>query len=118
MFGTALDDFIDKLEGVTRPMELVPSDSLKYSVQLSLKRFFREVSTVKGAALQGGLSLKTPELCAAYLTAIFGKMAADLADHPLMVMREAYFRLRVIQPKVSFAAEKTPQRKLIILLAL
>ena len=111
VFGTALDNFIDKLEGVTRPMELVPSDFLKYSVQLSLKRFFREVSTVKGAALQGGLSLKTPELCAVYLTAIFGKMAADLADHPLMVMREAYFRLRVIQPKVSFAAEKTPQKK-------
>ena len=90
VFGTALDEFIDKLEGVCRPMELVPADFLKYSVQLSLKRFFREVSTVRGPALQAGLSLKTPELCASHLAAIFGKLATDLADHPWMVMREAY----------------------------
>ena len=103
VFGTALDDFIDKLEGVSRPMDLVPSDFLKYSVELSLKRFFREVSTVRGPALLGGLSLRIPELCASYLTTIFGKMAADLANHPLMVMREAYFRLRVFRPLVSFS---------------
>ena len=111
VFGTALDDFIDKLEGVSRPMELVPSDFLKYCVELSLKRFFREVSTVRGPALLGGLSLRTPELCASYLTTIFGKMAADLANHPLMVMREAYFRLRVVRPLVSFSVEKTPTKK-------
>ena len=50
-FGTSLDDFIDKLEGVYRPIELVPAYFLKYSVQLSLKRFFREDSTVRGLAL-------------------------------------------------------------------
>ena len=105
VFGTA------KLEGVSRPMELVPSDFLKYSVELSLKRFFREVSTVRGPALLGGLSLKTPELCASYLTAIFGKTAADLANHSLMVMREVYFRLRVVRPLVSFSVEKTPTKK-------
>ena len=76
-----------------------------------LKRFFREVSTVRGPALLGGLSLKTPELCASYLTAIFGKTAADLANHSLMVMREAYFRLRIVRPLVSFSVEKTPTKK-------
>ena len=60
VFGKALDSFIDKLEGVCRPMELVPSDFLKHSIELSLRRFFREVSTVKGSALPADLSLKTP----------------------------------------------------------
>ena len=81
-FGTVLDSFIDKLEGVCRPMKLVASD----------------LSTVRGSVLEAGLSLKTPALGAKYLTAIFDKLAADLSDHPSMVMRDAYFRLRVVKP--------------------
>ena len=34
-----------------------------------------------------------------------------LANHSWMVMREAYFRLRVARPLVSFSAEKTPCKK-------
>ena len=109
-FGKALESFIDKLEGVCRPMELVPADFLKHSVELNLKRFFREVSTVRGSDLQAGLSFKTPELCSAYLTSLFGKLALDLSDHPLMVMRDAYFRLR-IRPAALNSSEKTPAKK-------
>ena len=110
-FGAALDSFIDKLEGVRRPMELVASDFLKHSVQLSFRRFFRDVSTVRGSVLEAGLSLKTPELGAKYLTAIFDKLAADLSDHPSMVMRDAYFRLRVVKPPTLSTSEKTPVKK-------
>ena len=109
-FGRALESFIDKLEGVSRPMELVPSDFLKYSIQLSLKRFFREVSTVRGSVLQAGLSLKTPVLAALHLTALFDKLAADLSNHPLMVMRDAYFRLR-IRPSSLFTPERTASKR-------
>ena len=111
VFERVLESFIDKLEGVCRPMELVPSDFLKHSVQLNLRKFFREVSTVKGSALQADLSLKTPELCAAHLTSLFAKLAADLSDHPLMVMREAHFRIRAncILDKPSVA--KSPAKK-------
>ena len=111
VFGKALESFIDKLEGVCRPMELVPSDFLKHSIQLNLKRFFREVSTVKGSDFPADFSLKTPELCALHLTSLFDKLAADLSDHPLMVMREAHFRIRAIRPSILLLVERTPPKK-------
>ena len=110
IFGKALESFVDKLEGVCRPLELVPADFLKHSVELSLKRFFREVSTVRGSDLQAGLSLKTPEQCAVFLTGLFDKLALDLSDYPVMVMRDAYFRLRS-RPSASSALEKAPAKK-------
>ena len=58
-FAKMLDSFLDKLEGVIRPMELVPADFLLHSVELNLRRFFREVSTVKGSDLPAELSLRT-----------------------------------------------------------
>ena len=111
VFGKALESFIDKLEGVIRPMELVPSDFLKHSIQLNLKRFFREVLTVKGSDFPADLSLKTPELCALHLTALFDKLAADLSDYPLMVMREAHFRIRVVHFPAPSSVERTPLKK-------
>ena len=63
-FEDSLEAFVDNLEGVCRPMELVALDFLKHAVELNLERFFREVSTEKGSALPAGLSLKTPEFCA------------------------------------------------------
>ena len=92
-------------------MELVPSDFLKHSVQLSLKRFFREVATVRGSALPAELSLRTPELCATHLTDLFRKLAMELSDHPSMVMREAHFRIREIRRLDTASAAKTPTKK-------
>lgn len=111
IFGKALESFVDKLEGATRPMELVALDFLKHFVQFNIRRFFREVSTVKGTDLQAGQSFKTPELCAAYLKTLFDKVAEELSNHPMMVMREAHFRLRAVRPLVSFSSEKTPAKK-------
>ena len=111
VFGKALESFIDKLEGASRPMELVASDFLKHSVQFNLRRFFREVSTVRGPDVQAGLSFKTPELCAAYLTTLFDKLAEELSNHPMMVIGDAHFRLRVVRPLVLLPLEKTPANK-------
>ena len=66
---------------------------------------------MKGTDLQAGQSFKTPELCAAYLTTLFDKLAEELSNHPMMVMREAHFRLRAVRPLVSFSSEKTPAKK-------
>ena len=109
-FARTLDSFIDKLEGVRRPMELVSSDFLLHSVELNLRRFFREVSTVKGSDLPAELSLRTPELCASHLSHLFDKLATDLSDHPLMVMRDAYFRIRATR-LLDSPAIKTPVKQ-------
>lgn len=110
VFARTLDSFIDKLEGVSRPMELVSSDFLLHSVELNLRRFFREVSTVKGSDLPAELSLRTPELCASYLSYLFDKLATDLSDHPSMVMRDAYFRIRAVR-LLDLPIIKTPEKQ-------
>jgi hypothetical protein len=37
-YGKCLDVFIEKLEGAMRPIELVPSDLLKHSIELTLRK--------------------------------------------------------------------------------
>ena len=59
-FETCLDVFIDNLEGVLRPMELVAADFLRHSIEMTLRNFFRTVRSVKGTAL-ADQSLRTPE---------------------------------------------------------
>ena len=110
-FENCLDGFIDNLEGVCRPMELVAADFLRHSIELNLKRFFREVSTEKGSALPADLSLKTPGRCAVHLTSLFEKLGADLSDHPLMVKREAYFRVRMVRLLDAPTMARTPAKK-------
>ena len=89
-FGT----FIENLEGAVRPMELVASDFLKYSVELSLRKVFRVIRSVKSTAL-GDLDVQGPGNCAKFFTESFEKLAEDLADHQLMAKTEAYFRLKM-----------------------
>ena len=57
-----LDGFIEKLEGARRPMELVPSDFLKYLVELTLRRIFRVIKSVKSSAIPE-LDVQGPEPC-------------------------------------------------------
>ena len=48
LFGSlCLSVFIDKLEGVSRPMEVVAADFLRYSIEFTLRKFFRVVRSVK-----------------------------------------------------------------------
>ena len=93
-FSTCLDTFIDHLEGELRPMEAVSADFLRYSVELAIRKFFRIVRSVKGTALSD-LSVKTPELCARYLSTLFAKIASDLSVPTTMIALDNYFRFRL-----------------------
>ena len=75
-------------------MELVASDFLKYSVELTLRKVFRVIRSVKSTALFG-LDVQGPKSCARYFTDSFDKLADDLSDHQLMARMEAYFRLKM-----------------------
>jgi hypothetical protein len=94
VFETCLESFIDNLEGVFRPMEVVSADFLKYSVELTLRKFFRVVKSVKNTALTEQ-SLDNPQKCAIFITDLFDKLADNLSDHPSMAKKEAYFRFQI-----------------------
>jgi hypothetical protein len=91
-FENCLEAYIDNLEGIYRPMELVAADFLKHMVEITVRRFFRVVRSVKTSSTQQ--SLATPQKCADFLTASFDKVTEVLSDHPLMVKQEAHFRLQ------------------------
>ena len=93
-FEACLDAFIDNLEGVLRPMELVAADFLRYSIETVLRKFFRTVRSVKGTALTDQ-SLRTPEQCANFLRELFDTLSADLSEHHAMKKLEAYYRFRL-----------------------
>ena len=93
-FATSLEIFIDLLEGANRPMEVVAADFLRYSVELTLRKFFRVVRSVKSTAIPE-MSIKNPEECAVYLENLFAKLAADLSDPTIEKRQEAFYRLRL-----------------------
>ena len=93
-FETCLESFIQNLEGSFRPMEPVAADFLKYAVELTLRRIFRIIRSVKSTSLEG-FSVRIPELCAALLTTSFDALAEKLSDHQSMTRQDAYFRSEV-----------------------
>ena len=50
-FENALEVFLDNLEGVYQPMEMVASDLLKFSVESSIRKFLRVVRSTKDGYL-------------------------------------------------------------------
>ena len=108
-FETCLEAFIDNLEGVYRPMELVAADFLRYSVEMTLRRFFRIVRSVRTSAAQP--SLATPQKCASFLTAAFDRLTETLSDHPLMMRQEAYYRLKVARRNEVSGGERPENGK-------
>lgn len=93
-FENSLAIFINHLEGAKRIMEVVPADFLRHSVELSLRKFFRVVRSVKATAIME-MKVSAPEQCATYLSWLFDRLAEDLSHHPLMVKQEAYYRCRL-----------------------
>ena len=87
--------FIEDLHGVKRPMQLVAADLLRFSVETTLRKFFRIVRSVRGSSLPDLLSLKTPKLCVEYLKSLFAKLSVSLSHFPTMQQHEAYFRFRL-----------------------
>jgi hypothetical protein len=76
-FDKCLDGFIEKLEGALRPMELVPSDVLKHSVELTLRKIFRIIRSVKSSALLE-LDIQGPIHYAKFFVDSFRKLDDDL----------------------------------------
>jgi hypothetical protein len=91
-YGKCFDVFIEKLEGAMRPMELVPSDLLKHSVELTLRKVFRIIRSVKSTALPD-LNIQGPELCSKFFTDAFAKLSDDLSDHGIMTRQNMYYRV-------------------------
>ena len=103
-FGACFDQFIEDLEGPMRPMQLVHEDFLLYSVEEKLQKFFWVLSSERAGTPQQSLeevSVKNPEECATYLTAIFGQLSADLSDHHTRTLEEEYFRMRIAREEKS-----------------
>ena len=111
-FETCLESFIQNLEGSFRPMELVAADFLKYAVELTLRKIFRIIRSVKSTSLEG-LSVRTPELCAALFITPFDALAEKLSDHQSMTRQDAYFRIKVARSAewaVMSRVESTPRK--------
>lgn len=90
-----LDSFIVKLEGSSRPLELVSADFLKYSVEFVLKKFFRIVRSERSSSMSEEISLRNPQLCRLFLVSLFDQLAADLSDNVLRVKEEVHYRVRL-----------------------
>ena len=103
VLATSLEVFIDLLEGVQRPMDVVAADFLRYSVELTLRKFFRIIRSVRGTAL-ADYSVKTPELCATLLAGLFKKLADDLTDPATLLGLDTYYRVRVSHRKETEAS--------------
>ena len=92
-------------------MELVAADFLRHSVEMTLRKFFRTVRSVKGSTLPDQ-SLRTPELCAQYLRDLFFKLSEELSEHHSMKRMEAYYRFRLARrldapPVITITPAKT-----------
>jgi hypothetical protein len=94
-------------------MELVPSDLLKHSVDLTLRKLFRIIRSVKSASLQG-LDVDSPESCAIFFTESFEKTSNDLSDHATMSQQDLFYRVMLSRSQEATSgarveAETTPK---------
>lgn len=98
--------FIEDLHEVKRPMQVVVADLLRFSVETTLRKFFRMVRSVKGSSLPDQLSLKTPKLCVDYLNVLFAKLSVSPYHFcPTMQQHEAYFRFRLAKRSSELEAK-------------
>jgi hypothetical protein len=88
-YGKCFDTFIEKLEGAARPMEMVPSDLLKHSVELTLRKVFSIIRSVKSVSIPD-LDVQGPDKCAKFFTESSGMLADDLFDHAVMAKLDLY----------------------------
>jgi hypothetical protein len=109
-FGTSLDIFIERLVGAHRPMELVAADFLKYSVELTWRKFYRVIRSMKFSSIIC-FSVQGPELCPKFLADSFDKLAAELPSHASMVRQDPFFRLRLARMTDASSVSRTEQPK-------
>lgn len=96
-FEGVFDDFILDLEGAERPLELVASDFLKYSVEECLRKFCRTVSTERSYLGVQMPDVSHPTECAFYLAGLFDQLSDDLSDHQNRLTEEEYFRANLLR---------------------
>jgi hypothetical protein len=107
-FENCFEAFIDNLEAIYRPMELVSlcrlSQSLhsKKMVEITLRRFFRVVRSVKTSSTQQSCVQKCTE---------FDKVIAILSNHPSMIRQEVFFGLRDARQNEAAAADRMDTAK-------
>jgi hypothetical protein len=73
-----------------------------------MRKFFRTVRATKGSALKD-FSVRTPELCADYLSSLFAKIAAYLSIATTMIALDGYFRFKRSRRR-STASVVTPAK--------
>lgn len=96
-FAHCLSTFMEespKLEGISRPMEILAADFLRYLIELTLRKFLRMIRSTKSTALPD-FPLQTLEHCAAFMTALFAKLLIDLSDPTTTMRQEVYYCFRM-----------------------
>ena len=106
-YESCLEAFIDNLEGMFRPMELVAADLLKYTIEMAFRKVFRVIRSVKATALTDQ-SLNSPDLCSRFFTETFDNLCENLSDHQAMAKQEAYFRLRLARRLEMTGESRSP----------
>ena len=90
-FEESIEPFIYHLQGKLRPLELVKSNLLRFTVEAVLRKFFKVVSTVRMGKLPLVAAVKTSAECSAYLQSLFSDLKETLSDHQSRGIEESYF---------------------------
>lgn len=113
-FEGVFDDFIIDLEGAERPLELVASDFLHYSVEECIRKFSRTVSTERSYLGIPMPKVSNPTECAFYLSGLFDQLSEDLSDHQSRKVEEEYFRAHLLRQQraaAKFHSTPTPSKR-------
>jgi hypothetical protein len=109
-FKDSFEPFIFFLEGPLRPLELVKSNLLIFTVEESLRVFFKLVRSERTGSGPIVTSVRNPEECAVYLQSLFCKLKERLSDHQLRRSEEEYFEMFLsnkMQSNKKISATKT-----------
>ena len=109
-FEDSIEPFISHLQGKLRPLELVKSNLLRFTVEAVLRKFFNVVSTVRTSKLPGVAAVKTSAKCSAYLQSLFSDLKETLSDHQSRGIEESYFH-RAMGLNISSASVLSNESK-------
>jgi hypothetical protein len=68
------------------------SDLLKHSVEMTLRKVFKIIRSVKSTALPDQ-NVQGPEVCSKVFTDAFAKLSDDLSDHGITTRQNMYYRV-------------------------
>ena len=105
--------FIDKLEGLERPMELASSAFLLHSLEVVLSRYFRalRMATTEASALVRDIS--SPTKCAAYLTTMLKDFISTVDTQEKLNEAMSRYQLHDYRGRIGSAVKgaATPVKK-------